>query len=83
MMVADPDGSKSSFEEGLKDRKLASYPNPDFTGSLCVHNSDPSKVADAIANVDRMARVMRTEGEERTLDQLRADIALDLLAGPL
>src|SRR5690606_31689618 len=41
-----------------------------------------SEVASACyARVDSMARRLRRNGETRTLDQLRADIAADLLLG--
>ncbi|MCP2180819.1 protein of unknown function (DUF222) [Prauserella alba] len=42
----------------------------------------PSEVAAACyARVDAMARALRKHGEQRTLDQLRADITADLLLG--
>ena len=31
VLEVDPDGSKASFEEGLADRKVVVYPNPDHT----------------------------------------------------
>jgi hypothetical protein len=81
VLEADPDGSASSFVEGLADRKLTTYPNPDRTASLLISNGRPDDVAAAGVHVDKLARSLKTEGEERTLDQLRADVALDLLRG--
>ena len=81
LMIADPDGAESAFEEGLGDRRMTSYPNPDFTGNLGFHNVDPVRIAEATAHIDHIARSLKTEAEDRTLDQLRVDVALDLLAG--
>jgi hypothetical protein len=81
VMEADPDGSESSFEQGVEDRKVVSYSNPDFTASLGILSADPSDVAAAMAYVDRLARHLKTDDEPRTLDQIRNDVALDLLRG--
>jgi len=81
VMEADPDGAASGFHEGLRDRKLTFYPNPDFTASLGLRSVDPSDLAAVLANIDRIARLLKVEGEGRTLDQIRADVAVDLLKG--
>jgi hypothetical protein len=82
VMIEDPDGAKSSFHEGLEERKVVSQANPDFTGCLHVCSADPRLIASASRHVDRIARNLKDmEGEERSLDQLRADVALDLLQG--
>lgn len=81
VMEADPDGSESCFEQGVEDRKVVSYSNPDFTASLGILSADPSEVAAAMAYVERIARHLKTDDEPRTLDQIRNDVALDLLRG--
>lgn len=47
VMEADPDGSEHGMEEGLEDRKIVAYSNPDFTASLGILSADPSDVAEA------------------------------------
>lgn len=81
VLVADPDGSKSLFEEGLKDRRVVTMQNPDFTGDLSIRSAHPERVAAARAHIETLARKLKTKDEERTLDQLRTDVALGLLAG--
>lgn len=81
VMIEDPDGAKSSFHEGLNDRKMVSYSNPDFTGCLHLCSCHPNDVAAAAKNVDRLARELKDLGDERCLDEIRADVALDLLQG--
>lgn len=41
----------------------------------------PDRVAAATRNINRLARSLKTNDETRTLDQLRADVYLDLLCG--
>jgi hypothetical protein len=81
VMVEDPDGARSSFQEGLKDRRMVTHSNPDFTGCLHLCSCHPNAVAAASKNVDRLARELKDLGDERSLDLIRADVALDLLQG--
>ncbi len=80
VMVADPDGAKSSYEEGLLDRHVATGSNPDHTADFGIYSAPPDRVAAARAHVEQRARALRVVGDERTLDQLRVDVAFDLLA---
>jgi hypothetical protein len=81
VMAADPDGAKSSLHEGLRERKVVTHANPDFTGCLHICSAHPIEQGKAMRHVDHLARSLKNLGDERTLDQLRADIALDLLQG--
>lgn len=81
IMTIDPDGSKSSLQEGLAERRVVRHANPDFTGCLHICSTHPTEVGKALRHVDQLARALENAGDERTLDQLRADIALDLLQG--
>ncbi|RSN03315.1 HNH endonuclease, partial [Streptomyces sp. WAC 05977] len=49
--------------------------------SIEVEDGPVEKVAAAYTRIDREARALKTGGETRTLDQLRADVVLDLLLG--
>lgn len=81
VMTVDPDGSKSSLQEGLKERKVVTHANPDFTGCLHICSAHPIEQGKALRHIDHLARSLKNLGDERTLDQLRSDIALDLLQG--
>jgi len=81
MMTVDPDGARSSFQEGLEDRKVVGHSNPDFTGCLHICSGHPIQVAAALRNVDQLARQLKDLDDDRTLDQIRTDVALDLLQG--
>ena len=81
VMEADPDGSKSSFEEGLAERKVVVTSNPDHTANFNISSGRPQDVAAARGFVEDLARSLNTRDESRTLDQLRTDVALDLLSG--
>jgi hypothetical protein len=81
VLVFDPDGSKACFEQGLAERKVAVTANPDHTANFAIFSVDPAQVAAARANVERIARSLKTRHEPRTLDQLRADVAVGLLSG--
>jgi hypothetical protein len=81
VLAADPDGAASAFEEGVADRGVVTYPNPDLSGSLLIHNANPKDIAAARSHIENLARSLKTSSEPRTLEQLRADVALDLLQG--
>jgi len=69
------------MQQGLADRRVTSYQNPDLTGSIGIHSAHPGDVAAAMANIDGIARELKTADEPRSLDQIRNDVAIDLLKG--
>lgn len=81
VLEADPDGAKSSYEDGLRDRKVAVTSNPDHTANYQIFSGAPEDVTAARDYVERLARSLKTKNEPRTLDQLRNDVSLDLLQG--
>jgi len=82
VLETDPDGAKSSFLEGLEERKVCTYANPDLTGNFVISSADPAALAVARRHVEETARHVRSiDDTGRTLDQIRADVALDLLSG--
>jgi len=82
VLETDSDGAKSSFREGLGERKVSTYANPDLTGNFMISSADPAALAAARRHVEETARHIRSiDDTGRTLDQIRADVALDLLSG--
>jgi hypothetical protein len=80
-LEADPDGSKASFEEGLADRRVTATANPDHTANINIYSARPEDAVAARAHIESVARGLKTKDEPRTLDQLRNDVAMDLLKG--
>ncbi|GAA1235715.1 HNH endonuclease signature motif containing protein [Prauserella halophila] len=76
----DPDGQTERARQARAERKLELAPGEHAVSSLEV--SLPAEQAGACySRVDAMARSLRHGGDRRTLDQLRADVAADLLLG--
>ncbi|QFU88610.1 hypothetical protein YIM_17150 [Amycolatopsis sp. YIM 10] len=78
---ADPEG----FEERVRQRREASgfylHHGESGVAGLSLENAPVEKVTAAYLCVDRQARLLKTVDEPRTLDQLRSDVALDMLLG--
>ncbi len=70
--------AERTYAEALKERRMSAEPNPDGTGVLLV-TGDGTRITAAQCRVDRIARRLRQGGDGRTLAQLRADVATDLL----
>ena len=70
--------TERTHEEAVKGRRLTAQPQRDGTGMMLLTGDGP-RIAAALGRVDRIARRLRIGGDTRTLDQLRADVATDLL----
>lgn len=78
---ADPDSAKQRFVESCRDRRVESWPDTDGTVTLAGIGLDPVEVASAKELINRLARERNTAGEDRSMDQLRADVFTDLVNG--
>ncbi len=82
VLEADLEAAQIQYELGLGDRKLVVYPNPDHTASMALASVDPLEAVAAGNHVHHVAlELKRLPGESRTIDQLKADVAIDLLQG--
>ncbi|OLZ51915.1 HNH endonuclease signature motif containing protein [Amycolatopsis keratiniphila] len=77
----DPDGAGKRAEQNREGRRLTLRHGETGVASIEVEDGPVEKVAAAYQRIDREARALRGDGETRTLEQLRADVALDLLLG--
>ncbi|WP_410591372.1 DUF222 domain-containing protein [Amycolatopsis sp. lyj-23] len=75
----DPEGAALRTERKLVERRLTLHHQDTGVTHLSVNNAATEKAAAAYARVDQAARALKTPDEPRTLDQLRADVAIDLL----
>ncbi len=82
-LAIDPDAARRDYEERVDDRIVVTTANDDGTADLCGYQLPPDRVAEARSRIERIARSLKTADETRTLDQLRADVYLDLLCGTL
>jgi hypothetical protein len=77
----DPETAKARYEEAVEERRVIVEPSEDGTAHLLGLDLPPDRVASAGAFVNRVARSLKRDGEPRSMDQLRADVFLDLLEG--
>lgn len=77
----DQDGHADRAKGGRQGRKVRLRHGDPGTASLAVTSAPVEHALAAYANVDQLARRLKTADETRTLDQLRADTMLDLLMG--
>ncbi|MFZ0626216.1 MAG: DUF222 domain-containing protein [Acidimicrobiia bacterium] len=80
-LEVDPDDAKKRYEEALEERRVVKDATESGTANLMLLDVAPDRAAEASSYIDAVARSLRTKGEERNMDQLRADVALDLLCG--
>jgi hypothetical protein len=78
---ADPAAAVEAYEEAKKGRCVEATRNWDGTANLCGWNLSADRVAEARDYINQIARSLKTSTESRTMDQLRADVFLDLLCG--
>lgn len=80
-MRADRAGADRKATERREGRRLSMAHGEAGVASIKVVDGPVEKVAAAYQRINREARALRNLGDTRTMDQLRADIALDLLLG--
>lgn len=80
-MEVDPEDAARRYETSVEDRRIGTEPDPFGTCSLSGLNLSPERVAAATSHINHLARQLSGPAESRTIDQLRADIFLDLLIG--
>ena len=82
-MELDPDNARERMEYSLLQRKLVAEPNSEGTAALILSECSPDDVYAARDHVNKIARHLKAGNEPRTVDQLRADVALALLTGQM
>jgi hypothetical protein len=80
-MAIDPDVARKRYQQGLDGRHVAVEANSDGTANLYGISLAAADTQAALRRVNRIAKSLKTGDEERSLDQLRADVFLDLLNG--
>ncbi|MDT8915688.1 DUF222 domain-containing protein [Amycolatopsis sp. PS_44_ISF1] len=78
-MKADPEGAANRAMRRRSERKVSLHQQDDGVATLSVDAAPAEKVNAAYLRIDKIARSLQTGNEKRTLDQIRTDVALDLL----
>ena len=65
----------------LEERRVFSEQGEDGTANLHGLNLPPAETNRAMRRINRLARALKAKGDRRRIDQIRADILLDLLTG--
>ncbi len=80
-MEVDPEDARHRFDSAVEDRRIVTEPVTNGTANLYGIGLEPHRLAAGMARVEHLARSLKTRQETRTMDQLRADVVLDLLEG--
>jgi hypothetical protein len=77
----DPDEAVHRHEAAILDRAVVAELGENSTASITASDLPPERVAAIMDRLTRIAQGLRGGDEERTIDQLRADVFPDLLEG--
>jgi len=82
VLTVNREAAEQRRQERVKTRRVDHYPVDDGGGVLAIHGPI-ERTQIASERIDAIARSLKAAGgaEGRTMDQIRADVALDLLAG--
>jgi hypothetical protein len=79
--LADPEEAKLRYGEAAKNRYVSVSGNELGTATLEGRDLPPDRAEAAYQRLTKLARRLKKKGEERSMDQLRADLLLELLLG--
>jgi hypothetical protein len=77
----DPDEAKTRYQNAVEERRIVSQADVDGTASLFGLKLAPDRVAGVTRRINKIARGLNRSNDPRTIDQIRADVFLDLLSG--
>lgn len=78
---ADPAEARERYQAQVRQRRVVCEATTDGTAHLLALDLPPERAAAAARHIDGIARDLNTRDETRTMDQLRADVLIDLLTG--
>ena len=81
VIAADPAAAKRRKDEALKDARVEASSEPSGTARLSGRDLPPAQVLAADKHLTAVATAMKKTGAQGTMDQLRAQAYLHLLAG--
>ena len=78
---ANPADAKDRYETAVEQRMVTTQADESGTSHLFAHDLPPHRLAAGMKRINDLAQSLRRPGETRTIDQLRADVLLDLIEG--
>jgi hypothetical protein len=81
LLVRDQAASEQRREHAERDADVRSYPKPDGMAVLAADLTAPVSAA-CIDRIDRLASMLKADGDERPIGQLRAGVLADLILRP-
>jgi hypothetical protein len=81
IVAIDPEAARKKYERSAADRRVELHPDSDGTATLMGFNLPADRALQAMDFINQVAGRLRVKGETRTMDQLRADVLLDLIEG--
>ncbi len=80
-MEVDPDQARRRYNTAVEARRVVVEPTESGTAHLLGLDLPPDRVAEIRDRIEAITRSLRGSGETRSIDQIRADVYLDLLTG--
>jgi Domain of unknown function (DUF222) len=77
----DPAAAKDRYEQRLGERRVICEPTEDGTANLCGFDLPADDANRAMRRINRLAHTAKRNGDGRRIDQIRADVYLQLLTG--
>ena len=77
----NPEDAQDRYDHAVEDRRVVSEPTESGTSNLLGMELPPHRVAAGMKRINQLARSLCGPNETRSMDQLRADVLLDLLEG--
>jgi len=81
IIAVDPASATDRYQRRLEERRVVVEAEVDGTANLLDLHLPAADANAAMRRINRLARAATTRGDSRTIDQIRADVLLDLLAG--
>ncbi len=78
---ADPDDAARRYRRASRQRRVALEASADGTAHLFAMDLPPHRAQAAMRRVHQLALAAKVGGDDRSIDQIRADVLLDLLEG--
>jgi hypothetical protein len=78
---ANPKDAADRYRHATTERRISLEPATDGTADLHASGLAPDRAQAVFDRINQIARSLKTRSEVRTLDQIRADVLLDLLEG--
>lgn len=81
VILLDAEGAKTRYQDVIEERRVTSSANPDGTANLHGLNLPAHRAGAAMRRINRLARAAKSADDPRTMDQIRADVLMDILQG--